>query len=428
VIPTFIRLAGIVAPSLGVVGLLIVASGAAAGGSAALGSDTPSWSPDGSMIAYAGFRKGRTGDIYAMPAYGGREIRLTATRHHDDFPRWSPDGRRIAFVRTVNLVRQLIVMNADGSGQRQLTDGPDASFAPSWSPDGGKLVFTRGRDDEDTSGALDIDDSDTGISDEAPGHAASDIYVLDVEGGGEMRLTSDPAIDSSPAWSPDGRLIVFTSNRGAAGAHQLFVMRADGSGQHKLTDHPVSYHSEKRPAWSADGSTIAFVTDNRHPPVGNAEIYLVGADGRNTRRLTYYIGNDDWPSWSPDGQIAIARGLTLFRPEVHVLSARGGLGARKLTGKYLSFASMRMSPAIPRASRPFTVELVVRPAIDGFTDVECRATLGDQLLVDPVVTRRGSLRCAWNLPSYAKGRMLRGVVLASTGGSEVTRTFALRVR
>ena len=57
-IPTFIRLAGIVTPSLGVVGMLIAASGAAAGGSAALGSDTPSWSPDGSMIAYAGLPRG----------------------------------------------------------------------------------------------------------------------------------------------------------------------------------------------------------------------------------------------------------------------------------------------------------------------------------------------------------------------------------
>ena len=154
------------------------------------------------MIAYAGFREGRTGDIYAMPAYGGGENRLTATRHHDDFPRWSPDGRRIAFVRTVNLVRQLIVMNVDGTGQRQLTHGRDASFAPSWSPDSQQIVFTRGRDDEDTSGAIDVDGTDTTSSGEAPERIASDIYVLDVEGGGETRLTSDPAIDSSPAWSP----------------------------------------------------------------------------------------------------------------------------------------------------------------------------------------------------------------------------------
>lgn len=427
-IPTFRKLVGIVIPSLGAVGMLVAASGAAAGGSAALGSDTPSWSPDGSMIAYVGFRKGRAGDIYAMAAYGGRENRLTATRNHDDFPRWSPDGRKIAFVRTVDLVRQLVVMNVDGTGQRQLTHGQHASFAPSWSPDARRIVFTRGREDEDTDGAIDADGSGTGTSGEAPDHAASDIYVLDADGGGETRLTYDPGIDSSPAWSPDGQLIVFTSNRGAAGAHQLFVMRPDGSGQRKLTDHSVSYHNEKRPAWSPDGSTIAFVTDNRHPPVGNAEIYLVDADGSNARRLTYYFGYDDWPSWSSDGQLAISRGLTPFRPEVFVLSAGGGLGARKLTGRYLSFAGLSMSPAIPRASRPFVVELAVRPALDAFTDVECRATLGDQLLADPSVTRRGSLRCAWHLPSYAKGRWLRGAVLASTGGSEVTRTFALRVR
>lgn len=425
---TFTSTTGAVAGLLGALALLATASGASGGGSAALGSDVPTWSPDGQTIAFVGFRQGRAGDIYTIGAFGGRERRLTASKSHDDTPRWSPDGRRIAFVRTVGLVRQLVVMNADGTRQRQLTHGPDASYAPSWAPDSRRIAFVRGHDDIETDDNIPADGPLPGSPGSSAARTPSDIYVLDVDGGGVTRLTDHPAVDTSPAWSPDGELIVFTSNRGAAAAHQLYVMRADGSEQRKFTSHPISYHTEKRAAWSPDGSTIAFVADNRHVPVGNAEIYLVDADGQNVRRLTHYAGHDDWPAWSHEKLIAIARGLTPFRPEIFVTSASGGLGARKLTGKHLTFAHMSMTPSAPKAARPFTVELGTRPAIDGYTDVECRARLGDQLLVDPTVARvKGKLRCVWKLPQTAKGRMLRGVVLAAAGGSEIVRTFSLRV-
>ena len=419
---------GALAASTGALALLLGATGAGAGNAAALGSDMPSWSPDGHTVAFAGFRKGQPGDIYTADIYGGRERRLTATSAHEDMPRWAPDGRRIAFVRTVRFVRQLFVMNADGSGERQLTFDPLPSFAPSWSPDGRRLAFARGREGEGANDSLRVDAEDGAVPAGSPLPPA-DVYVLDLDGGGERRLTYGPSIDTSPAWSPLGDLIAFTSNRNLAGAQQLFVMRPDGSEQRKLTAHPVLFHTEQRPAWSPDGSTIAFVADNRHPPLGNSTIYLVDADGTNQRRLTWYPGNDDWPAWSPDGQLAIARGQTAFRPEIYVLGPSGGLGARKITGVYLSFAGLTMSPAAPWRARPFAVELRVKPGIDPYTDTRCEATLGDQLLTDPLTSRAGGrLRCVWNLPGYAQGKLLRGVIGVKRGGSEVTRAFAVRVR
>ncbi len=421
-------LAGGLVGTLCAVELLVAAAGAGAGDSAGLGSDMPSWSANENMVAFVGYRQGRPGDIYTIGAYGGVERRLTTTKSHEDTPRWSPDGDRIVFVRRVRLVRQLVVMNADGTGQTQLTQAHEPSFAPSWSPDGRQIAFVRGYDDVGGDDGIPVDGPVTQPADETSGRKASEIYILDLDGRAERRVTHNSAVDTSPAWSPDGGTIVFTSDRGGTGAQQLFVMRPDGTEQRKLTDHSVSYHNEMRPAWSPDGTTIAFVTDNRHIPVGNSEIYLVDADGRNGRRLTTFVGHDDWPSWSPDGQIAFARGLTAFRPEVFVTGSDGGLGARKVTGKYLFFAGLSRSPAVPRAARQFEVVLTASLRIDDYTDIECRATLGHQLLVNPSVSTSGKrLRCVWSLPVYAKGRWLRCLVHVGAGGSEVTRTFRVRV-
>jgi hypothetical protein len=205
-------------------------------------------------------------------------------------------------------------------------------------------------------------------------------------------------------------------------------MRPDGSGQRKFTNHPVVYHTEKQPTWSPDGSAIAFVADNRDLPWRNSEIYLVDADGSNVRRLTDFVGRDDWPSWSKAGQIAVARGLTDFRPEVFVMGANGGLGARKVTGRYLSFVRLTTSPTVPRAGRAFSVELVVRPGVDGYTDCECHAKLGGQVLFPTETRANGRLRCTWQLSGDATGSVLRGHLLAATGGSEVVRSFSARVK
>ena len=420
-------LTGGLAGSLCALVLLVVTTGAGAGNSAGLGSDMPSWSPDATTLAFVGYRQGRPGDIFTVGAYTGPERRLTSTKAHEDSPRWSPDGSRIAFVRKVRLVRQLVVMNADGSAQRQLTHGQEQSYAPSWSPDGEQLAFVRGHDDVAGDDGIGVGSQTIDAAGGSGARRASDIYVLDVDDGAERQLTHHAAVDTSPAWSPDGQLIVFASDRTGTGAQQLFVMHRDGTAERKLTDYPVTYHNEMRPAWSPDGSTIAFVTDNRHAPVGNTEIYLVDADGRNVRRLTTHPGHDDWPSWSRDGQIAFARGLTLFRPEVFIATG-GGLGARKVTGNHMFFAGMSMSPAIPRTARRVAVELRVTSPIDRYTDVECRATLGSQPLESPLLRSSGKrLRCTWSLPDDAKGLWLRGMIHVGRGGSAVTRTFAARV-
>jgi Tol biopolymer transport system component len=131
-----------------------------------------------------------------------------------------------------------------------------------------------------------------------------DIYVVDPDGSGLLPLTSHPAADFSPAWSPDGKRIAFVSARD--GNTEIYVMDADGSGPTRLT---TTTTFEFAPAWSPDGSKIAF-----HAGDGNdLEIWVMNADGTNPEQRTNNSVSDAEPSWSPDGgRMVFVRGVSLY--------------------------------------------------------------------------------------------------------------------
>ncbi len=120
-----------------------------------------------------------------------------------------------------------------------------------------------------------------------------------------VALTTDPANDLRPAWSPDGTRIAFHSAR--SGNNDVWVMNSDGGNQGQLTDDPGD---DRRPAWSPDGAWIAFDSDRS----GDRDIWVMSANGENARQLTSGAGDDTFAAWSPDGtQIAFysyARGVT----------------------------------------------------------------------------------------------------------------------
>jgi plastocyanin len=148
-----------------------------------------------------------------------------------------PPSGMIAFVHSDTLPSEggIYTINADGTGARRLTDSQNYGGEPAWSPDGAKLAFTRiTRDPEWT--LLEYLDPD--------------IYVINADGSGLTRLTTD-AHSGNPAWSPDGRRIAFT--RGS----EIYVMNADGSGATRLTNNPGQ---DNAPAWSPDGTKIAFAS------------------------------------------------------------------------------------------------------------------------------------------------------------------------
>ena len=125
------------------------------------------------------------------------------------------------------------------------------------------------------------------FSSDRDGH--DQIYVMDADGDNQIRLTNNNFLDRSPAWSPDGTKIAFVHDQ------EIYVMNAADSNQIRLT-YNATYDSS--PAWSPDGSKIAFHSYRD----GNHNIYVMNADGSDQTRLTSDIREEYHPTWSPDGR------------------------------------------------------------------------------------------------------------------------------
>lgn len=127
------------------------------------------------------------------------------------------------------------------------------------------------------------------------------IYEMNADGGSQTRLTEDEHADASssrrlffqvdPAWSPDGSKIAFASRR--SGSFDIYVMNADGTGTRRLT---ATRADDANPTWSPDGRQIAFARGDR------GDIYVVNADGTGLRRVTDDLAAESEPAWSPDGR------------------------------------------------------------------------------------------------------------------------------
>jgi TolB protein len=234
--------------------------------------------PPAELVYTVGSGKGAR--AYLTVEDGTEKRRLTNSRYSESQLVYSPDRKRIAFSSIRGSKQHVYVMNSDGTGVRRVTRYAAPAFQPAWSPDGRRIAFVSLRPN-------------------------FEIYVINVDGSGERLLTPGPKWvgDSAPSWSPDGRWIAFSSSRLKDGNPEIFKMRPDGTKVTRLTftDTPGEVSPDDGfPNWSPDGRSIVFSSnraDNQH------DLWIMRADGKNLRRITKTPGFDDWTAkWSPDGQ------------------------------------------------------------------------------------------------------------------------------
>lgn len=140
------------------------------------------------------------------------------------------------------------------------------------------------------------------------------IYLMNIDGTNQQRLSNNTYNDHGPVWSPDGSKIAFNSFRD--GNYEVYVMNRDGTNQQRLTNNPAD---DRASTWSPDGSKIGFQSTRD----GNWEIYLMNADGTNQQRLTNNPGEDAHPNWSPDGAKIAFYSTRDGNPEIYVMNADG---------------------------------------------------------------------------------------------------------
>ena len=235
---------------------------------------------------------------------GRRQLTHVGKKHAAGAPDWSRDGTKIVYESNQTGNYRIWVMNADGSGQRRLTNDPGfMDLQPAWSPDGRHIVFSR--------------------CTTQPGGTGCDLEVMTARGTGMRRLADDHWSWVHAEYSPDGRQIVVAADRGGF-LSALWLMRSNGTGLHRITSPSFEAFW---PEWSPDGSRILF-TDNCCQ--GGSNVWTVRPDGTGLRKLTHFSMplQDGFASYSPDGRQIVmkfngkcpARGICKY---LYVMNADG---------------------------------------------------------------------------------------------------------
>lgn len=411
----------------------------------------PAVSPDGTHVAFSSNRPAKDGstdpEIYIMRLDGTDVVQVTDTKPGSGSgaeyePAWSPDGTKLVFRRGDGAKADLVIKDLATGTETVLvipptTHGRRAYDAqPSWSPDGRKIVFRKGFG------------------------PATGVWVYDIATGLAVELADEAEIaESQPNWSPDGARVVYVRGDDSAGA-AIWVVNADGSNPHALTNPVVPsplamagegeegtglMYSDHAPAWSPDGKRIVFQstrnglikpaageeeteapggegghggsTDSFDP--GNVEIYVMNADGTDQQRLTHDAEPtgpaDATPDWAPIPRTAGPLGTETpaavpaasGAPEVQVAAS---LPAKSRTCTSRRRFEIRLSKKVRRADVVSTAVFVNGKSVK-------------------VTYTRGRLRSTIDLRGMPRGRYEVKVVIRVRKAIEVTRngrTFRTR--
>jgi dipeptidyl aminopeptidase/acylaminoacyl peptidase len=273
----------------------------------------PSWSPDGKWLAFA-----MDGSIWKLRPGDAAAYEIIYAKEYLSSPEWSPDGKWLAYTadddgKSINLM----LMNFETGRSTALTTGAHVNIDPAWSPDGKRLAY---------------------VSTEPNGRF--NIFVMDIENGrktGAIAVTTDNSfgrerlyfgefdVHISPTWSPDGKELIFVSNRGiplGSGAIWRAPVEADvmNTGKAKMI-HKEQTLFRTRPHWSPDGKRIVYSSHLGHQ---YTNLFVLPADGGEPYKMTFGEYDSFHPRWSPDGEwiayISNEQGL----PQLKLLKSWGG--------------------------------------------------------------------------------------------------------
>jgi Tol biopolymer transport system component len=293
-----------------------------------LGDSAPAFSPDSKSLAFVRAVSAGVFDIYLIPVVGGEPRRITFDNTQVKSLAWTSDGREIVFTSwRGGSISNLWRIPAAGGRPEQVVGVGQRVFSPSISRQGNMLAYTQSLDD-------------------------MNIWRLEVPGQGgrtgpPTRLISSTQWEVGPAYSPDGKRIVFASDR--TGSWELWVTDSEGSNPIQLTSSFAG-----SPRWSPDGRQIAF--DAR--PEDNYDIYVISAEGGSPRRLTAEPSEDVVPSWSRDGRWIYFSSSRSGSNQIWKMPAEGGEavqvtrqggfeGSESPDGKFLYYAK-RNAPGLWR--------------------------------------------------------------------------------
>jgi TolB protein len=227
------------------------------------GVSSLSWSRDGRRAVFAAGTGEGTGGLSVFDAPSGDVSTIYEGTGDEALlgPDWSPDGQRLV---AYDAAGELVILNANGSGLKRLTDSGDAGghLSPAWSPDGSEIAFA----------------CDCG--------GDSGIYVVDVGGGNQKKVADGES--NNPRWAPDGSRIAYNTQRG-----QIHVVDITTGTDVQLTEEAENFD----PAWSPDGRFIAFVSDRD----GNLNVYVMTSQGEDERVLTSTPVDESAPAWRFEG-------------------------------------------------------------------------------------------------------------------------------
>ncbi|MGD8540560.1 MAG: S9 family peptidase, partial [Candidatus Aminicenantes bacterium] len=290
----------------------------------------PEISPDGKWVAYTVTSTDLDKDksetrIWMVPAGGGEPLPMTGKGYSASRPSWSPDGKYLSFLAARNGGKtQVWALDRRGGEAQQLTEIPQGVSSFKWSPDGKKLLLIlRDPKPEDLDKEKDKKETEkkpkpwvierlqfkrdrTGYLETRYTH----LYVLTLGEKKPIQITSGNTDDSQPAWSPDGKLIAFVSNRtdNPDGNHNtdIWIVASDNTdkGQTLLqvTHNPGS---DRSPAWSPDGKHLTYVTAIEPEIIWYATNHLavISAQGGDPQILTRSLDrNVSSPRFAPDGK------------------------------------------------------------------------------------------------------------------------------